>query len=180
MRRQCSATPATEATHPGAWWQHAERNPSPPLLIGSCALPHCESSGWNAANPSKHRRTLVSNVSSGAPQNPNGVERIEAIVLHSADWRRTTAALEAAGIAEAAVREDVYPKTRLSFFKAGDIQLELVAPTEVDPAKAFGGLGQGSTRTMMGNNQWTSPPRSGTSRSLHTCCYRRRNAEEGV
>ena len=70
---------------------------------------------------------------------PNGVTRCDHIVVRSPDWARTVCAFEKAGWQEALVREDVYPGTRLSFFRVGSkgnsLTLELVAPLAKKPGK---------------------------------------------
>ena len=67
-----------------------------------------------------------------AALHPNGVTRCDHLVIRSPDWRRTSLALQEVGWQEARVREDVYPGTRLSFFRVGGagrgLTLELVAP----------------------------------------------------
>ena len=79
----------------------------------------------------------------------NKVVRAEALVIRSPDWRRTKSAFEHLGIMEAKAREDIYPGLRLSFFRAGtpdqQLILELVAPLEAPesdatsmPAKLWG------------------------------------------
>ena len=70
---------------------------------------------------------------------PNGVTRCDHIVVRSPDWARTASAFEKAGWQEALVRDDVYPGTRLSFFRVGSkgnsLTLELVAPLAKKPGK---------------------------------------------
>ena len=70
---------------------------------------------------------------------PNGVTRCDHIVVRSPDWARTASAFEKAGWQEALVRDDVYPGTRLSFFRVGNkgnsLTLELVAPLATKPGK---------------------------------------------
>lgn len=62
----------------------------------------------------------------------NQVVRVEALVIQSPDWERTTLALKSLGMSELNVRTDIYPNTRLSLFQAGTpthpLTLELVAP----------------------------------------------------
>ena len=63
---------------------------------------------------------------------PNGVTRCDHLVVRSPDWARTSGALEKLGFKEALVKTDVYPGTRLSFWRVGGqgkgLTLELVAP----------------------------------------------------
>ena len=70
---------------------------------------------------------------------PNGVTRCDHIVVRTPDWARTASAFEKAGWQEALVRDDVYPGTRLSFFRVGSkgnsLTLELVAPLATKPGK---------------------------------------------
>ena len=70
---------------------------------------------------------------------PNGVTRCDHVVVRSPDWARTASAFEKAGWQEALVRDDVYPGTRLSFFRVGSkgnsLTLELVAPLAKKPGK---------------------------------------------
>jgi len=70
---------------------------------------------------------------------PNGVTRCDHIVVRSPDWARTVSAFENVGWQEALVRDDVYPGTRLSFFRVGSkgnsLTLELVAPLAKKPGK---------------------------------------------
>ena len=70
---------------------------------------------------------------------PNGVTRCDHIVVRTPDWARTASAFEKAGWQEALVRDDVYPGTRLSFFRVGskgnNLTLELVAPLAKKPGK---------------------------------------------
>ena len=70
---------------------------------------------------------------------PNGVTRCDHIVVRTPDWARTASAFEKAGWQEALVRDDVYPGTRLSFFRVGSkgnrLTLELVAPLSKKPSK---------------------------------------------
>ena len=70
---------------------------------------------------------------------PNGVTRCDHIVVRTPDWARTASAFEKAGWQEALVRDDVYPGTRLSFFRVGNkgnsLTLELVAPLATKPGK---------------------------------------------
>jgi len=71
---------------------------------------------------------------------PNKAARCYALIVRTPSWRRTEAAILAeTGLEPAAVRTDIYPGLRLSFFKllgAGG-HLELIAPAEehADAAK---------------------------------------------
>jgi hypothetical protein len=75
---------------------------------------------------------------------PNGAVRIDHLVIWSGDSQRTVAALEAAGLRALRVREDARPGFRQTFFRAGEVIVELVAPAEPDaaggrgPARFFG------------------------------------------
>jgi hypothetical protein len=70
----------------------------------------------------------------------NGATLIDHVVVWSPDGERTTRALEAAGIAARRVREDARPGVRQTFFRAGEVIIELVAPPEPaeGPAQFFG------------------------------------------
>jgi hypothetical protein len=66
---------------------------------------------------------------------PNGATRCYAVVAKTPSWRRTEAALfSQLGVEPAAVKTDIYPGQRLSFFKllGSGATLELMAPTEED------------------------------------------------
>ena len=81
-------------------------------------------------------------VEGDVPCHPNGVSRCDHIVLRTPDWATTTAALQELGWEEALVREDVYPGTRLSFFRVGapgrGLALEVMAPLVPRPHPAQG------------------------------------------
>ena len=75
------------------------------------------------------------------PPHPNGVVQIDHVVAITADLDRTTAAIEAAGVAARRTREA--GRGRLQrFFRLGEVILELVGPTEPtgEGPAAFWGL----------------------------------------
>ena len=92
-------------------------------------ITYSTSSGINAYPPSVH---------------PNGVTRIDHLVVTTADCDRTTLALEASGIHSRNVRTfgDDGAKMRQTFFWLGDVILELVGPdqSEANGQAIFWGL----------------------------------------
>ncbi len=71
---------------------------------------------------------------------PNGATLIDHLVVWTPDSDRTTAALEGVGMEVKRVREDARPGVRQTFFRAGEVIVELVAPLapETGPARFFG------------------------------------------
>jgi hypothetical protein len=70
-------------------------------------------------------------------EHPNGVERIDHVVVVTPDLERTTAALAAAGIERRRVREVPMGKGRTlhqGFFRLGEVILEVVDGMPLDPA----------------------------------------------
>lgn len=81
----------------------------------------------------------------GPPQaapHPNGVMRIDHLVVFTPDLERTTAALEGAGAERRRVREVETPEgpLRQGFFRLGEVILEVVEHANVDlgPARFWG------------------------------------------
>ncbi len=77
----------------------------------------------------------------GPPEHPNGAVHIDHVVAFTPDLDRTTAAIEAAGVAARRTREA--GRGRLQrFFRLGEVILELVGPVEPsgDGPAAFWGL----------------------------------------
>ena len=66
------------------------------------------------------------------PAHPNGVTDLDHLVLMTPDISRTTAALQAAGLELRRTRDtDQYgPPFRQTFFKLGDVVLEVIGPVE--------------------------------------------------
>lgn len=66
------------------------------------------------------------------PEHPNGVIALDHLVLMTPDITRTTAAIEAAGLELRRTRDtDQYgPPFRQTFFKLGDVVLEVIGPVE--------------------------------------------------
>ncbi|MDQ1375067.1 MAG: hypothetical protein QOJ09_2405, partial [Actinomycetota bacterium] len=66
------------------------------------------------------------------PAHPNGVTDLDHLVLMTPDIGRTTAAIEATGLPLRRTREtDQYgPPFRQTFFKLGDVVLEVIGPVE--------------------------------------------------
>ncbi len=92
---------------------------------------------------------------------PNGVEVIDHIVLVTPDTGRTTAALGAIGLDPRRTREtDQYgPPFVQTFFKAGEVVVELIGPQEPsgDGPAAFFGLAYtvtdlDATKTLLGEH----------------------------
>src|SRR5205085_2371752 len=71
-----------------------------------------------------------------APSHPNGVERIDHIVVVTPDLDRTTGALAAAGSERRRVREIPAGERTLhqGFFRLGEVILEVVDGMPLDPA----------------------------------------------
>ncbi|MDZ4826659.1 MAG: glyoxalase [Actinomycetota bacterium] len=71
---------------------------------------------------------------------PNGATLIDHLVVWTPDSNRTTAALSGIGMEVKRVREDARPGVRQTFFRAGEVIVELVAPLEPEggPARFFG------------------------------------------
>ena len=70
---------------------------------------------------------------------PNGVTKIDHVVMTTPDLDRTVAALEALGLDVRRVRDDAvrYPQPmRQVFFRLGEVLLELIGPQTPDPANA--------------------------------------------
>jgi hypothetical protein len=70
-------------------------------------------------------------------ENPNGVERIDHVVVVTPDLERTTAALAAAGIERRRVRDVPMGEGRTlhqGFFRLGEVILEVVDGMPLDPA----------------------------------------------
>ena len=69
-------------------------------------------------------------------EHPNGVERLDHVVVVTPDLARTTAALEAAGIERRRVREVPAGERTLrqGFFRLGEVILEVVDGMPLDPA----------------------------------------------
>jgi hypothetical protein len=77
------------------------------------------------------------------PAHPNGVTALDHLVVTTPDIGRTTAAIEAAGLELRRTRDtDQYgPPFRQTFFKLGDVVLEVIGPVEPRddrPARFFG------------------------------------------
>lgn len=77
------------------------------------------------------------------PAHPNGVIELDHIVLMTPDITRTTAAIERAGLELRRTRDtDQYgPPFRQTFFKLGDVVLEVIGPVESrddKPARFYG------------------------------------------
>ncbi len=72
------------------------------------------------------------------PAHPNGVVRIDHLVVLTPDLERTTAALEAAGIERRRVREVDAGEGRLrqGFFRLGEVILEVVEHAKAPPGPA--------------------------------------------
>jgi hypothetical protein len=64
-----------------------------------------------------------------SPAHPNGATRIDHLVVTTPDLDRTTAALEAAGLAARRTREAGHGR-RQRFFRLGEVIVELVGPVE--------------------------------------------------
>jgi hypothetical protein len=77
------------------------------------------------------------------PVHPNGVTSLDHLVVMTPDIGRTTAAIEAAGLELRRTRDtDQYgPPFRQTFFKLGDVVLEVIGPVEPRderPARFYG------------------------------------------
>jgi hypothetical protein len=77
------------------------------------------------------------------PAHPNGVTELDHLVVMTPDIGRTTAAIEAAGLELRRTRDtDQYgPPFRQTFFKLGDVVLEVIGPVEPRddrPARFYG------------------------------------------
>ena len=77
------------------------------------------------------------------PAHPNGVVELDHLVVMTPDIGRTTAAIEAAGLELRRTRDtDQYgPPFRQTFFKLGDVVLEVIGPVEPRddrPARFYG------------------------------------------
>ena len=77
------------------------------------------------------------------PDHPNGVTELDHLVVMTPDITRTTAAIEAAGLQLRRTRDtDQYgPPFRQTFFKLGDVVLEVIGPVEPRddrPARFYG------------------------------------------
>jgi hypothetical protein len=77
------------------------------------------------------------------PVHPNGVTALDHLVVMTPDIMRTTAAIEAAGLQLRRTRDtDQYgPPFRQTFFKLGDVVLEVIGPVEARddrPARFYG------------------------------------------
>jgi hypothetical protein len=84
--------------------------------------------------------TTVSSTDPADPaEHPNGVTKIDHVVMTTPDLDRTVAALEALGLDVRRVRDDAvrYPQPmRQVFFRLGEVVLELIGPHTPDPATA--------------------------------------------
>jgi hypothetical protein len=103
--------------------------------------------GWrlSLAEPSEIDGLPVAGGSPGAPAtapehrgHPNGVTRIDHIVVFTPDLDRTTAALADAGVERRRVREVELDegKLRQGFFRLGEVILEVVEHGKVEPGPA--------------------------------------------
>lgn len=77
------------------------------------------------------------------PEHPNGVTELDHLVVMTPDIGRTTAAIEATGLELRRTRDtDQYgPPFRQTFFKLGDVVLEVIGPVEprdARPARFYG------------------------------------------
>jgi hypothetical protein len=77
------------------------------------------------------------------PDHPNGVIALDHLVVSTPDIERTTKAIEAVGLELRRTRDtDQYgPPFRQTFFKLGDVVLEVIGPVEPrndKPARFFG------------------------------------------
>jgi hypothetical protein len=79
-------------------------------------------------------RAAERSVDASGPAHPNGVTLIDHVVVWSPDSDRTVAALTACGFEAKRVREDARPGFRQTFFRAGEVIVELVAPAALDDA----------------------------------------------
>jgi hypothetical protein len=75
-------------------------------------------------------------------EHPNGALLVDHVVVYTPDGPRTTRALEAVGMEVRRVRDDARPGVVQTFFRAGEVIVEVVAPPEPDPdagaARFFG------------------------------------------
>jgi hypothetical protein len=86
--------------------------------------------------------TRVASGSEEKVEHPNRAVLIDHVVVWSPDGARTTRALQAIGLEVRRVRDDARPGVVQSFFRAGEVVIELVAPPDPEPdggpARFFG------------------------------------------
>jgi hypothetical protein len=85
---------------------------------------------------------LPTSLGAGEPANPeehpNGVSRIDHVVVFTPDLSRTRAALESAGFDLRRIREasEPGPPVRQAFFRVGEVLVEVVEAAEASPGPA--------------------------------------------